>query len=184
MANKTTEKKLPVRPCYLCMSPYRREIEKLAASGVPKMELARKYSPILNRKLMSVHHMIDNHLKKNHTELIPTQAVGINKIYNRNTPSLDGDSKKAVTFNLAAEQLLALGMDKMNELTGKDALLMAATLQKVHLEEKKVKVQEDALQLAAAKYFGGFLPDPTPINVPEGVLDVGQPEPSLPEEIE
>lgn len=170
------------RPCSICYSPYRKEIEDLTASGVPIIELARKYSPILNKKLNQVRLAISNHKRKEHARLIPKQTVGIGALYNRNAPSLESDSKKAVTFNLAAEQLLKLGMDKMTELTGKDALLMAATLQKVHLEEKKVKVQEDALQLAAAKYFGGFLPDTTPV---EGeTIDVGQSEPGLPEEIE
>ena len=169
------------RPCDLCRSPYRREIEKLIYGGEMTIPaIARKYSTMLQKKLQRTINLMRSHKRDNHKDLVPNQVYGAKATYNNNTPNLNADRKKILNFELAAEQLLAIGMEGASDLSPKEALSLAAQLQKTHLEGRKVKVSEDSLKLTAAKFFGGFLGG----KVEEGeVIDNGvNPPLSLPVE--
>lgn len=119
-------------------------------------KIAKKYYSMLGMKVPNLMNTLGTHKRSGHKDKVPNQVWGA-KMTNNNAPSLEGDRKKMVSFEVAAEQLLAIGMKEAETLSPKDALALAAQLQKTHLEGRKVRVSEDALKLTAAKFFGGFL---------------------------
>ena len=181
MGAKKLRPNRPQKPhaCAVCISPYRREIEKLIEAGMEMSKIAKKYSHLIQKSENNTTLIIRRHNHDNHKELIPKQMYGFKQTYGGNAPSLEKDAEKAVDFEVAAQQLLEIGMKGIQFLTPREALKLSTELQKTHLEGKKVKVSESALKLTAAKFFGGFIGG-SPIQ--EGEILNGEHTP-LPSEI-
>ena len=62
-----------------------------------------------------------------------------------------------VSFELASKILLKEGMEARGDLSARDKLDLAQRIEKVNIGKQQARTQEDALKLAAAKFFGGFI---------------------------
>jgi hypothetical protein len=150
------------RPCQICYSPYRKDIEKMVLKQKSTMKAAAiKYSKVMEKSVSSIYQSLQKHFGKKHYNTFKTMTDG--QRAQSVQVDLNRDYNRAVTFEKAGQTLLEKGMEDVDELSTRDKLNMAAKMQKINLEGKKQELGESQLKLQVAKLFGGFIQKPIQI---------------------
>jgi hypothetical protein len=145
-------------PCDICFSFYKAEIEAAMDNKIPLKKLAEKY-----KKLFIYGEVADLYfnLARHYNHLSEARLVVIN--YRALTERTAESNKRKVTIETLAQKLLEVGDDILEQYTAdpKEAMKHVNmnhvfSAQKVLLEKKRVKVEEDALKLGMAKLFSGL----------------------------
>jgi len=145
-----------IRPCQICYSPYRKEMEKMVLkNGSSMMAVARKYAKVMGKKESTVYQAVQRHFGKKHYDKLRMIGPGVTSA--KIEAHFEEDYERAVTFEEAGQTLLQQGMKQVDELSAKEKLNMATKMQKVNLEGKRQQLEENQLKLQVAKLFGGFL---------------------------
>mgnify|MGYP006909287184 CR=1 FL=1 len=147
------------RPCQICYSPYRKQMEKMVLKeGSTRKAVAEKYAKVMGKRVDAIYQSISKHFNNEHykTHLVMTDGARAQE----SLVNLNRDYEREITFETAAKQLLQEGMEGKDELSVKEKLRLSTQLQKTNLEGKKQDLSESALKLQVAKLFGGFLQKP------------------------
>lgn len=141
---KTNKPALDFRPCHICLSPYRREIEKQIADGKPTFTVAKEYDqyfPIERdtfKNLMYKH--MKEHLKYSGAIMVLHDANGVV------TPA------KIETY---AKKLMRLGLQMIDETPWVFEPKDIIAAQDLLLKTKTLSLQEDVVKMSMARIFGG-----------------------------
>ena len=150
------------RPCQICYSPYRKDIEIMVLKQKSTMKAASiKYAKIMEKSVSAIYQSMQKHFGKKHYNTFKTMTDG--QRAQSVQVDLNRDYNRAVTFEKAGQTLLEQGMEAIEELSTKDKFNMAAKMQKINLEGKKQELGESQLKLQVAKLFGGFIQKPIQI---------------------
>jgi hypothetical protein len=147
------------RPCQICYSPYRKDIEKMVLKQKSTMKAAAiKYATVMEKSVSAIYQSMQKHFGKKHYNIHKMMTDGARAASVQ--VDLNRDYERAVTFEKAGQTLLEQGMDGIEDLSTRDKLNMAAKMQKINLEGKKQELGESQLKLQVAKLFGGFINKP------------------------
>jgi len=133
--------------CKICLTPYRSEIEKAWKLGVKRVQIFRKYKPLIGYEgtesafssLMCRHW---KHKNKAGAILLPTPEGAAQPI----TPA---------TIENFGKKFLELGMLKLETAGPGDVKFQEViSAQKLVLDSRKLKLSEDALTLMLGRLFG------------------------------
>lgn len=149
-------KDMSTRPCQICYSPYRKDIENMVLKQKSTMKAAAiKYAKIMEKSVSAIYQSMQKHFGKKHYNTFKTMTPGARAASVQ--VDLNRDYERAVTFEKAGQTLLEQGMENIDDLSTRDKLNMAAKMQKINLEGKKQELGESQLKLQVAKLFGGFM---------------------------
>jgi len=156
MTKKPKRTKLQV--CRICVSPYRAEIEeRVLKKKESKYSVAKAYAKAFHLNFQYVYDSMKHHFRKH-----------------LDRPFKEYEGAPVISFEMASKILLQEGMEERKRLKPKEKLDLAQKIEKTVIYKQQAKTQENALKLAAAKFFGGF--------IEEGeIVENGQPK--LPETI-
>lgn len=143
-----------MKPCKICLSPYRDEIIELRKKNTPYKDIYKKYSKLMDYKapVISFNQLVAKHIKQKHNlkvTVIPNEL-----------------KKTVVNLEAFAQRMLELGTQKLDGMEAKDISFNdVLQAQKVVLESKKLKLTEDAMVSMMRKMFA-----PPEVNVIEGTV--------------
>lgn len=165
--------------CVICNSPHRDEMEKLVRNRYSKPTVAHLYADLHSMAEDSFYRSLRLHFNKKHPPALEKLNIAPNIIkkakenYQAANPQIpvkitDDEEKLPMTKELYAQRLLELGFDKslMNPNSIKHKDVIAA--QKLLIEEKKLKVTEDAMKVSMMKFMAGLA---LPEDVVEGEVE-------------
>lgn len=142
-----TDRKRPktIRPCRICKSPYRAEMEFLVGQKYSPNMVAKKYCQKFDCAAPNLYLMLQRHIKDEHPPLLDE------------TPPKE--PVRGESFEDYANQLLKVGLspDLMNAKKVSHAQVISA--KRALLEEKKVNNEINAQKLAFMKFFRGVPPN-------------------------
>ena len=136
------------RPCQICFSPIRGEIEAFLRKGYSQRVIAEKYLSHFSCGVETLRVKISRH-KNKHLRKFMSLVVQTDK---------SGSSKTSV--EALAAGLLKIGMMIVERYPDQVKLRDVISSQKLLLDKAKLSSQENALKLAMARFFGGFPLEP------------------------
>lgn len=153
------KKKKKFVPCQFCLSPYRYQIEQAFKSGVKRPEIADHYHSELKYATKgSFVRALQRHFEADHFKKAKKVAPAV-------APKGSEHKMPNATLKGLSQSLLNIGQDmveyyKDNPLVARKELNFREIIkaQDALTNRMKVEVQQDALKLAMAKFFGGFIP--------------------------
>ncbi len=167
------EIKKKFRPCVICVSPYKTEIDALMRAGVTNPRIAEKYiSKFLNNKSAAT---LVVQMRRHNKHLDQSRRVAVLMMPE---PGVHPILPRA-SMEQFAQKLLEIGTKALLNLeTNPDKVQMKDVIaaQRMLIEKQKLSIHEDALKLTMARFFGGFKPPPTL----EGEVVNGESNPQIP----
>jgi len=133
-----------VKPCDVCLSPYRREIEAAIKHGQSQFSVASRYQKYFNCGLMTLRAKLSRHKVKHlgkFTNLIQVPESGMSR----------------TSIEALAQGLLDIGIRIVNENPDKVTMRDVIASQKLIFDARRVQLSEDSFKLAMARFFGGFI---------------------------
>jgi len=148
------------RPCQLCNSPYRSQIEQTWKAGVPRKEIYDHFmSKTGHKSPLSLEAACYRHFAKKHYN-------EAKKHIPLNAPADSPHRMSTTNLNDLSQGLMDIGAGmvdfwKDNPLVARKELKIGEIMkaQDSVTNRMKVQVTQDALKLQMAKMFGGFLGD-------------------------
>lgn len=141
------------RPCDICVSPWRGQIESAIDAHMLRKDICAKYMQYFPGCNVPVSFLqkINIHIKHR------SRAANIMSF--AASGGVGNPSESRASLESLAQKLLVLGdkaVDLMMNDPSKVDMKDVLTAQKLLIDKKKVRVQEDALKLGMAKFLGGF----------------------------
>ena len=133
------------RMCFICLSPYRKEVLALRAQGVPYLRIWKKYATLMNYPSsdQAFGILIAKHIRLAHK---PQGSILL--------PQLKREGQTPVNIENFAQKMLELGVAKIEGMTPEQVQLKdVVAANKLLLESKKLKLNESEFQLTMAKLF-------------------------------
>jgi len=135
-------KGVQMRVCTFCASPYRDEIVTLWKQGVGRRIVYEKYAPLMKytAKFRSFGNLMYHHLQhKTNNNLILTTA----------------DKRKIHTIDTIADRFTELLGERAKTMKPEDVTVKDySAAQKVAIENRKLKLTEDMMEIQLSKIFG------------------------------
>ena len=131
--------------CFICLSPYRKEVVSLRNQGISYARIWRKYAVLMNYSATTQAFalILGNHIRSKHKSdaiLIPGEG----------TPRII----KNATVESFAQRMLELGIAKVDGMTPETTQLKdVISAQKLLIESKKLKLNEGEFAITMAKMF-------------------------------
>jgi len=155
------------KPCQICNSPYRNQIENAWNNNVPRREIFEHFSPLLGHSTV---HATEAACRRHFAKAHYSKAK---KHIPLNAPADSPHRMSKTSLNELAQGLMDIGGNmvsfyKDNPLVARKELKIGEIMkaQDSVTNRMKVQVTQDALKLQMAKMFGGFIGE-----VIEGEID-------------
>lgn len=137
---------LDFKPCIVCLSPYRRDIEREIKNKRPDLHIARDYLEYLpSKSAMSLRQIINRHKKHLKYE---NQIMVVN-------PG-DHPAITKTTVESYAKHLLQIGKQMALETPWRFEPKDVIAAQELVIKQKQLNLQENAMKVSLAKMFGGI----------------------------
>jgi hypothetical protein len=140
--------------CKLCLSPYESEIKKAVKLGLRKIDIFRKYAPLMGYKSGYVPFV--NMLQRHRFHIKPDALI---------VPPAGQSFQKKANFENLVKRITELGYAKVETMTPEELKLRDVwSANKVLIDMKKQNLEENKMMMSLAKMFG-------PVIEGEEVLD-------------
>jgi hypothetical protein len=147
--------------CKLCLSPYEPEIKKALKMKMRKIDIFNKYAPLMNYKSGYVPFV---NMIQRHRFHIKPDALIVEPVNVASNPV------KKANFENLVKRITELGYAKVESMTPEDLSLRDVwSANKVLIDLKKQKLEENQMMMALARMFG-------PVIEGEEVLEKEQKE--------
>jgi hypothetical protein len=142
-----TNSSIHAKPCDVCLSPIRMEIENLLENRVSQREIAIRYASKFLCGVNTLRAKLSRHKNKHLGMFGNLRQQDSSESYRMTTTSLEamGDS------------LLKIGSKIIKEQPEKVNLRDVVSLQKLLLDRQRMSASNDSLKLSMARFFGGFM---------------------------